>query len=37
VPTILINGKYMTDEGMAGGPANVINIINDLAASERPH
>ena len=37
VPSILINGKYMTDEGMAGGPANVINIINDLAASERPH
>lgn len=37
VPTIIINGKYVTDEGMAGGPANVISIINDLAASERPH
>jgi thiol:disulfide interchange protein DsbA len=37
VPTIVINGKYVTDEGMAGGPANVIALINDLAASERPH
>jgi thiol:disulfide interchange protein DsbA len=37
VPTIIINGKYVTDEGMAGGPAQVISIINDLAASERPH
>jgi protein dithiol oxidoreductase (disulfide-forming) len=37
VPTIIINGKYVTDEGMAGGPDNVIRIINDLAAAERPH
>jgi thiol:disulfide interchange protein DsbA len=37
VPTIIINGKYVTDEGMAGGPENLIRIINDLAASERPH
>jgi protein dithiol oxidoreductase (disulfide-forming) len=37
VPTIIINGKYVTDEGMAGGPENIIRIINDLAASERPH
>ncbi|MFM2289557.1 MAG: hypothetical protein RL684_2700 [Pseudomonadota bacterium] len=36
VPMFLINGKYKLDEGMAGSPANVINIINDLAASERP-
>jgi len=36
VPMFLINGKYKFDEGMAGSPANVINMINDLAASERP-
>jgi thiol:disulfide interchange protein DsbA len=37
VPTIIINGKYVTDEGMAGGPENLIHLISDLAASERPH
>jgi thiol:disulfide interchange protein DsbA len=35
VPLIIINGKYLTDVNMAGTPANVISIINDLAASEK--
>jgi thiol:disulfide interchange protein DsbA len=37
VPLLVINGKYLTDVTMAGSPANVIAIINDLAASERRH
>jgi protein dithiol oxidoreductase (disulfide-forming) len=37
VPTIIINGKYVTDVGMAGNQENVIKIINDLAASEKHH
>jgi thiol:disulfide interchange protein DsbA len=37
VPTIIINGKYITDVGMAGNQENVIKIINDLAASEKHH
>jgi thiol:disulfide interchange protein DsbA len=35
VPLVVINGKYLTDVNMAGTPANVISIINDLAASEK--
>jgi len=35
VPTIVINGKYVTDVGMAQGPDNLIQLINDLAASEK--
>ena len=35
VPLVSINGKYLTDVSMAGSPANVISIINDLAASEK--
>ncbi len=37
VPTIVINGKYVTDVGMAQGPENLIQLINDLAASEKHH
>ncbi|HXN10923.1 MAG TPA: thiol:disulfide interchange protein DsbA/DsbL [Steroidobacteraceae bacterium] len=37
VPTVVIDGKYVTDVGMAGNQQNVIQIINDLAASERHH
>jgi thiol:disulfide interchange protein DsbA len=37
VPTVVIDGKYVTDVGMAGDQQNVIQIINDLAASERHH
>jgi thiol:disulfide interchange protein DsbA len=35
VPTIVINGKYVTDVGMAGGPDRLIELVNDLAAAER--
>ncbi|HEX4024396.1 MAG TPA: thiol:disulfide interchange protein DsbA/DsbL [Steroidobacteraceae bacterium] len=35
VPTIVIDGKYKTDVGMAGGEAQLIELINDLAASEK--
>jgi len=35
VPMVVINGKYVTDVGMAGGQANLISIINDLAAGEK--
>jgi protein dithiol oxidoreductase (disulfide-forming) len=37
VPTIVISGKYVTDVGMASGPDNLIQIINDLAGSEKHH
>lgn len=35
VPTIIINGKYLSDVNMAGSPANLISLIDDLAASEK--
>lgn len=35
VPLIVINGKYTTDPGMAGGPGQLLQLINDLAASEK--
>ncbi len=35
VPRIVVNGKYITDVGMARGDANLIKLINDLAAAER--
>ena len=37
VPTIVIDGKYVSDVGMAQGPDNLIQLINDLAASEKHH
>ena len=37
VPLVVINGKYVSDIGMAGGPANLISLIDDLAASEKRH
>jgi thiol:disulfide interchange protein DsbA len=37
VPLLVINGKYVTDVNMAGGQANVMSIVSDLAASEKPH
>jgi len=37
VPLLVINGKYVTDVNMAGSQANVMNIVSDLAASEKPH
>lgn len=37
VPTFVIAGKYETDLAMAGGEANLFQLINDLAASEKHH
>jgi protein dithiol oxidoreductase (disulfide-forming) len=37
VPFIAVNGRYTTDIGKAGGEAKLIDLINDLAASERGH
>ena len=34
VPTVVINGKYVTDVGMAGGNEQLIELINELAAAE---
>lgn len=35
VPTIIINGKYVTDVGHAGGQKELIALINELALRER--
>jgi thiol:disulfide interchange protein DsbA len=37
VPFIVVNGKYTADVGTAGGEAQLIELINDLAASEHRH
>jgi protein dithiol oxidoreductase (disulfide-forming) len=37
VPTMVIDGKYVTDVGMAGSQQNLMQIVEDLAASERHH
>lgn len=34
VPTIIVNGKYRTDLGMAGGEQQLFGLINELAAHE---
>ena len=34
VPTLIVNGKYRTDLGMAGGEPQLFDLINELAASE---
>lgn len=34
VPTIIVNGKYVTDVGKAGGQKQLIALINELAARE---
>jgi protein dithiol oxidoreductase (disulfide-forming) len=34
VPTIVVNGKYVTDAGMAGGTEQLFALIAELAASE---
>lgn len=34
VPTIVVNGKYTTDVGMAGGDEELFALIGELAASE---
>jgi thiol:disulfide interchange protein DsbA len=35
VPNIVVAGKYLTDVGMAGGQSALLQVINDLAASEK--
>lgn len=35
VPLIVVNGKYTTDVGMAGGQSNLLELVNDLAAAEQ--
>ncbi|HEX4619761.1 MAG TPA: thiol:disulfide interchange protein DsbA/DsbL [Steroidobacteraceae bacterium] len=37
VPLVIINGKYTTDMSKAGSAANLIQLINDLAAYEHRH
>jgi thiol:disulfide interchange protein DsbA len=37
VPTFVIAGKYETDMQQAGGETNLLQLINDLAASEKRH
>jgi protein dithiol oxidoreductase (disulfide-forming) len=37
VPFVVVNGKYTTDIGMAGGEAKLIELINDLTAAEHHH
>jgi len=34
VPSMVVNGKYTADVGTAGGEAQLLALINDLAASE---
>jgi protein dithiol oxidoreductase (disulfide-forming) len=35
-PTVVINGKYVTDVGMAGGEDKLFELIGTLAAREKP-
>jgi thiol:disulfide interchange protein DsbA len=35
-PTVIVNGKYVTDAGMAGGEDQLFQVINALAAREKP-
>jgi thiol:disulfide interchange protein DsbA len=35
-PTIVVNGKYVTDVGMAGGEDKLFQVINELAARDKP-
>jgi thiol:disulfide interchange protein DsbA len=35
VPTLIVNGKYSTSLSEAGGPAQLLSLVNDLAASEK--
>lgn len=37
VPSVIINGKYITEESKVGSPANLFRLIDDLAASEHRH
>jgi protein dithiol oxidoreductase (disulfide-forming) len=35
VPLLIVNGKYTTTVGMAGGPAQLVALLNALVASEK--
>lgn len=35
VPFVVVNGKYTTDVGSAGGQSQLVALINDLAAAEK--
>ena len=35
-PTIVVNGKYVTDVKMAGGEDELFQVVNELAAREKP-
>jgi thiol:disulfide interchange protein DsbA len=35
VPLMVVNGKYVTDVGMAGGHSNLLALMNSLAAAEK--
>jgi len=35
-PTFIVNGKYVTDVGKAGGEDQLFQVINQLAAREKP-
>ena len=35
-PTVVVNGKYVTDAGMAGSEDKLFEVINALAAREKP-
>jgi protein dithiol oxidoreductase (disulfide-forming) len=37
VPLFVVNGKYSADVAQAGSESKLIELLNDLAASERPH
>lgn len=37
VPLMVIDGKYTTDIGQAGGPDKLFALVNDLAAAEHRH
>jgi thiol:disulfide interchange protein DsbA len=35
VPLMLVNGRYSTDVGAAGGHSQLLSLLNDIAASEK--
>jgi thiol:disulfide interchange protein DsbA len=35
VPTMIVNGKYSSSLAEAGGAAQLLSLVNDLAASEK--
>jgi thiol:disulfide interchange protein DsbA len=35
-PTVVVNGKYVTDIGMAGGEDRLLQVVNELVARDKP-